>query len=81
MCVFVFTVSTVSKAMKSRALTAKLAMVNYDFQLVKKMFWRRERDVFMRLSTPRLTMLTRRVHRAFEATHLLRRCLFKARGR
>ena len=78
MCVFVFTVSTVLLAMKSKC---KVSDVNYDFQHVKKMFLRRERDVFMRLSTPRLTMLTRRVHRAFEATHLLKRCLFKARGR
>ena len=78
MCVFVFTVSTVLLAMKSKS---KVSDVNYDFQHVKKMFLRRERDVFMRLSTPRLTMLTRRVHRAFEATHLLKRCLFKARGR
>ena len=38
MCVFVFTESTVSKAMKSRALTAKLAMVTMIFSMRKRWF-------------------------------------------
>ena len=38
MCVFVFTVSTVLKAMKSRALTAELAMVAMIFIMSKRCF-------------------------------------------